>query len=86
MCPDEPRPTGLVGCPRHEERRAFICQDEWRAWLHRGLACGSGRRLEARYCLVFKYMVYVPMLYIQIDYPNRFYLFFGYPIQDSLPD
>ena len=48
MCPNEPRPTGLVGYPRHEKRRAKICQDEWRAWRHRGLVvwdalCDAGR-------------------------------------------
>ena len=37
MCPDEPRSTGLVRYPRHKEKRATICQDEWRAWRHRGL-------------------------------------------------
>ena len=56
-CPDEPRPTGLVGYPRHKERRATICQDEWRAWRHRGLVVwlgrwDAGRLREARYCLI----------------------------------
>ena len=42
---DEPRPTSLVGYPRHEERRATICQDEWRAWHHRGLVVWDARML-----------------------------------------
>ena len=43
MCPDDPRPTGLVRYPRHKERRPTICQDEWRAWRHRGrVVLGGG--------------------------------------------
>ena len=39
-----------------QPRQATICQDEWRAWRHRGLGMGrwdAGRRLEAKYyCLI----------------------------------